>query len=261
MRAFFSLIFSVAIHVGLVATAFIYFPSAASQLRESLIVPVELVTLGPETNVRAARPEPEPEPELEPAPEPPAPEPEPAPETVPAEPEPIAQEPEPEPEAELEQTEPETPVEPEPEPEPEPNPFDLDALSGLVDRARQTGAPDRPAEEGAERRGAGAGTAMTATMADLFRAQASRCWRVPADAPNPDALRVSVDVWLERDGSLSQAPRLRDESRVRFSGDPFLRVAGERAVRAVVECAPYRMPADQYGAWRRITVNFDPSMY
>jgi hypothetical protein len=52
-----------------------------------------------------------------------------------------------------------------------------------------------------------------------------------------------------------------DEGRIRNSSNPFLRIAGERAVRAVVECAPYRMPADQYQTWRRITVNFDPSNY
>jgi hypothetical protein len=84
---------------------------------------------------------------------------------------------------------------------------------------------------------------------------------LPADAPDPSALRVSVDVQLERDGSLSAQPRLRDEGRIRNSSNPFLRIAGERAVRAVVECAPYRMPADQYQTWRRITVNFDPSNY
>lgn len=276
MRAASSFILSLVLHLALFASAFIYFPRAATQAGESVLVPVELVTLSDITNIRAARPDPQPEPEPEviERPQPVAPQPEPEPEPRQAEPEiiplPPTEEPQPEPEPEpVREPEPD-PVPPQPEPrrepertQPQPQPrqqqgLDLDALSTLVDRSRQTSAPTQ-AEQGDARQGAGAGTAMTATMADLFRSQASRCWREPADAPDPASLRVQVEVQLERDGSLSAPPRLVDSNRVLGSSNPYLRLAGERAVRAVIECAPYAMPAAQYQQWRRITVNFEPS--
>lgn len=278
MRAASSFILSLVLHLAVFAGAFIYFPRAATDSSESVLVPVELVTLADMTNIRAARPDPQPEPEPEEVierPQPVAPEPEPQPQPREAQPEiiplPPTEEAQPEPEPEpVREPEPEpTPPQPEPRPEPQrpqpqPRPqqqqgLDLDALSTLVDRSRQTSAPARPAEEGETRQGAGAGTAMTATMVDLFRSQASRCWREPADAPDPASLRVSVEVQLERDGSLSAPPRLVDSNRVLGSANPYLRLAGERAVRAVIECAPYAMPAGQYQQWRRITVHFEPS--
>ncbi|MFN3834560.1 MAG: hypothetical protein ACK4NO_01530 [Glycocaulis sp.] len=275
MRAASSFILSLVLHLAVFASAFIYFPRAATQTGESVLVPVELVTLADITNIRAARPDPQPEPEPEviERPQPVAPEPEPQPreaepEIIPLPPTEEAQ-PEPEPEPVREPEPQPVPPEPEPRPEPQrpqpqprpqqPQGLDLDALSTLVDRSRQTSAPARPADEGDTRQGAGAGTAMTATMADLFRSQASRCWREPADAPDPASLRVSVEVQLERDGSLSAQPRLVDSNRILGSSNPYLRLAGERAVRAVIECAPYAMPAGQYQQWRRITVHFEPS--
>ncbi|MGY6662592.1 MAG: hypothetical protein ACXIVO_09750 [Glycocaulis sp.] len=276
MRSFASFILSLVLHLSLFASAFIYFPRSASQLDgESVLVPVELVTLADITNIRAAAPDPvpEPEPEVIERPQPVAPEPEPEPQV--SEPEPIplppTEEPQPEPEPEPQPEREPDPVPPQPEPrreperpQPRPQPqqqqgLDLDALSTLVDRSRQQSAQNRPAEQGDTRQGAGAGTAMTATMADLFRSQTSRCWREPSDAPDPASLRVSVEVQLERDGSLSAPPRLVDANRVLGSPNPYMRLAGERAVRAVIECAPYTMPAGQYQQWRRITVNFEPS--
>jgi len=265
MRQALGFIVSALLHVALVATGFIYFPQAARYASDSVILPVELVTLADVTNVRAARREPEPVlPEPEPEPEPVAPEPEaqPEPETQ-SEPVPLPPEPEPEPEPE--------PVQPEPEPEPEPEPvqpparqpdpepergLDLDDLSRLVDRSRQESRAGA-AEEGETRRGAGEGTAMTATLQDMLRSQIARCTRSNADAPSNMDLRVVVELRLERDGSLSSPPRLRDESRVMNSSNPFLRVAGERAVRAVIDCQPYRLPPEAYAQWRLLEVNVD----
>jgi outer membrane biosynthesis protein TonB len=272
MRSLFAALLSAGLHIALVASAFIYFPRTMSSLEQTRIVPVELVSLGPTTNVRAARPEPEPvEPEPEPEPETPEPEPEPAePEPEPAqpepEPEPIAPEPETESEPEPEpipdepDAEPE-PVEPEPEPEPDPEPqrqqgLDLDRLSSLVDRSRETSA-SRNAETGEARGAAGSGTAMTATLSDMMSSQIARCVRSSADAPSDMELGVQVSVRLNRDGTLSDAPRLTNEARVLGSPNPYLRVAGQRALRAVIDCAPYRMPAENYQQWRLLEVNVD----
>ena len=37
-----------------------------------------------------------------------------------------------------------------------------------------------------------------------------------------------------------------------------MRSADEAARRAIVTCAPYKLPAEKYGTWRDITIDFDP---
>jgi outer membrane biosynthesis protein TonB len=274
MRQLLGLILSIAVHGALVASALVYFPAASRLAEQNRIIPVELVTLADTTNVRAARPEPEleieeePEPvELDPEPENQAPDPEtrPEPEIIPPEPDPVEPEadpvdptPEPEPEPD--------PVEPEPEPEPEPvrprpepeapTGLDLDSLSGLIDRSRSDRAANAD-ETGDTREGAGPGTAMTATLQALAASQIQRCTRSNADAPVNMDLAVVVRVRLERNGDLAEPPRLVDEGRVLNSPNPFLRVAGERALRAVIDCAPYELPAQNYAEWRLLEVNID----
>ena len=269
MRQVLGFILSTAIHGALLGSALVYFPAASRIAEQTRVVPVELVTLAETTNVRAARPEPEPEPEPDPVetdpepvsePEPRTPAPEPEPEVIPPEPEPAPEpdpqpvEPDPEPEPEPEPA----PPEPEPEPEPDPDPagLDLDDLSSLVDRSRDE-RRERAEETGEARRGAGPGAAMTATLQALAASQIQPCTRSNADAPADMDLAVVVRVRLERDGSLAEPPRLVDAARVMNSPNPFLRVAGERALRAVIECAPYELPAQNYAEWRLLEVNID----
>jgi len=266
MRQALGFILSLCIHAGLIASALIAFPQTRRLTEELTYVPVELVTLARETNVRAARPEPEPEPEevIEtPAPQP-APEPEPEPAQPEAQPEIIPPAPEAEPEPEP------TPPEPEPEPEPEPVPtprprepepqqpaLDLNALSQLVDRSRDNSAPQGQAETGEQRNSVGAGTDMTASLSAMAASHISRCIRSNADAPANMDLRVAMEVRLERNGRLSVPPRLIDEARIMNSPNSFLRVAGERALRGAIECQPYPLPPEHYAQWRVLRVNVD----
>lgn len=263
MRQVLGFLLSVFAHGALVASALVYFPSASRLADPSRVIPVELVTLGDTTNVRAARPEPEPE--LEPEPDPvetdPLPVTDPEPESAPPEPEPeiIPADPEPEPEPQPVEPEPEPepePVQPEPRREPEPRGLNLDDLSSLVDRSRDQ-RREQADETGDARRGAGPGTAMTATLQALAASQIQRCTRSNADAPANMDLAVVVRVRLERNGALAEPPRLVDENRVLNSPNPFLRVAGERALRAVIDCAPYDLPAQNYPEWRLLEVNID----
>jgi len=264
MRQALGFIASVLLHAAVAGAGLLYFPQASRLAADMIIVPVELVSLSDMTNIRAARPEPEPEIEPDIAEAPPLPEtaPEPVPEPVPetvrepeiippapqAEPEPAPPEPAPEP----------APPQPRERPrQPEPQGLDLADLSRLVDRSRERSTARQPAEEDQERRRAGAGTAMTATLQTMAASQIARCVRSNADAPADMNLAVVVEVRLERDGSLSRPPRLVDESRILNSPNPFLRVAGERAMRAVIECAPYRLPPEAYAEWRLLHVNVD----
>jgi len=266
MRQALGFIVSVLIHLGLVASALVAFPQARRLADELMVVPVELVTLSDITNVRAARPEPEPEPENIPdtpapqtAPEPvPVPETAPEPEIIPPAPEPEPEPQAPEPEPEPERPEPEPEPEPQsPEPEPEPQGLDLNSLSQLVDRSRESAAPQGQAETDETRQGAGAGTAMTATLQIMAASHLNRCIRSVADAPANMDLRVTIEIRLERNGRLSSTPRLIDEARIMNSPNSYLRVAGERAIRGAVRCEPYPFPPEHYQQWRVLRVNVD----
>lgn len=270
MRGFFLSLF---VHAGIIAAGLIYLPRAAQMFDVAPIIPIDIVTLGELTSVRARAPEPVPVPEeaVEEASiedeimaPPPAPEPEPEPEIAPevidvtpeAAPEPAVVAPEPEAEAPPPpvRTPPQRIVQPPPTRPAEPSLADLlGNLERQVAEARtDAGAPD----QGAQRDAVGSGATDTADLATLIRSQTYRCWRTVADMPNPENLGVIVEVRLNRDGSLSGAPRVEDLGRIQASGNSFWITAAERAQTAVLDCAPYSLPADRYSQWRLIEVNF-----
>lgn len=250
-------------------------------------IPVELVTVAPVTNVKAAAPEP-PKPEPEP-PKPEPPEPEPEPEPPPPEPEPEPAPPEPEPEPPPPEPEPEPPPPaPEPQPEPpKPEPakveppaaprkkppppkkkpeglasLDLDKLKDLAKKAQSDPrdpslTPDR---SDTIRSAAGKGTELTVSEVDAMKLHLAGCWRIPLDAPNPDSLVVRVRIKLNPDGRLSAPPELLDRARISLLGDSYLQAAADEASRAVIACEPYSfLPAERYSAWKEFVITFDPS--
>lgn len=271
---------SLLVHAGLIVAGMFYLPRAVQIMETTPYVPIELVTVADTTNVTAASPDPDPEPEPEEElpseeeptiedeivdPEPvsaPEPEPEPEPEAFDPDPEPVEEEPEPV--VEEEEPEPE-PVRADPRPEPareEPEEMDLGAMlanaAASVDAAREEAAAD---EDSARRRAVGDGQTNTATLQVILQNHLARCWRNSLDAPHPDELAVEVELTLDRNGELAGPPRLIDQNRVLNSTNPYLRVAGERALRAASICAPYPLPPEDYSEWRQITANFAPSLY
>ncbi len=206
------------------------------------VVPVEIVDVAAESNVRALAEE--------------------APEEEAAD-------------AEQEPTE----AEPEPAPTPAPAPAQRprvrtaeqeqeDFLAGLTDRSRE---PTRRRQEGerADRnqQGAGLGTAERATIEDraraLARAHLRRCWRMPLDLPDPDRLVVTIEFDLNRNGTLNGQPRVTNPRNYTF--DPPMRSAAEAALRAVRMCDPYPFPDDpvvgeHYEIWRNQVLRFGPNL-
>lgn len=273
----FGVVASILFHLAIIGAAFLS-PLAnwRPDVQSEPYIPLELIAeaeLDLTTSVPAARPEPEP---VEEEPEPDLPEP-----VIEEEPEPQPVEPEPEPEPEPVEPEPEPepePVEEEPEPEETPPPqepkrdeLDLDALSKLVDLEKENERSETPVETPSEtaevadtpRAAIGAGDRLTASDEAKMRAAVERCWNAGAiiGAPNPENLVVTLDIDLNRDGTLSGAPRVANALQINLSGNRFWKVAEQTAVRAVVSCAPYDfLPPDRYDTWKEFTLNFDPSV-
>jgi hypothetical protein len=227
-------------HVGFVMMTLLAWEARTALPEETgSVVPVEIVDVAAESNVRALAEE--------------APDEEVSPETTP------------------EEAEPEPAPAPEPEPrrprQPQNDRFNLDQVAGLLNKERE---PGRPRNEGerADRnqRGAGLGTAEVAALEDrgaaLVRAHLRRCWRMPLDLPDPERLVVRVEFDLNRNGTLNGQPRVL--SPTSYSFDPPMRTAVEAALRAVRQCDPYPFPDDpivgeHYQIWRTQIYTFRPA--
>jgi hypothetical protein len=155
--------------------------------------------------------------------------------------------------------------------------FDPDRISALLDRDPNTRPERREAEDNAadapwrqprsleeqatgnaEPRMAygapeGRDSRMSANEIDAFRAQISKCWTPPVGGLGSDRIVVKLRIGLREDGSLAHPPEVANQA-----ASPFFRPAAESAIRAVMQCQPYTMPAEKYDQWRDMLLTFDP---
>ncbi|MAV50247.1 MAG: hypothetical protein CME93_04715 [Hyphomonadaceae bacterium] len=278
---------SILLHLAVVGLGYLSWPVIASDDRSSedlFIVPVELVDLSETTNIAAVT-------EEAPAEEPPV-------EAVEEEPTETAMEelldellPEDElaTSGEFQQPEQAVPEETAPDfvpdaetAEPETaesdttQPLAADSLDSFLSQAESTFSSERPTRTQQEplrvperqledntqapivRRGAGARSANTARLEALLYSQLYRCWDGVDDQPQPDQLNVSLSVELDISGNLKGNIRWISPSRLPLGRSP-MRVAMERAQRAVQKCAPYNLPRQEYSSWQTINVNLGPA--
>ena len=274
---------SFALHGAAIFGGLFMYKGGVPPLPETRIIPIELVTVTETTNIRAAIKAPKPEkitpPEAEPmtleTPMENAPEeaeakeaPKEAPELVEVVKQAEVIVPDetalPVPDKEIEEVKPA---------EPEPPTFDLDKLASMIDRSRET-APEKNQQKVLQsesnnyvfaensRAGSGEGTAMTVNEMDALQSAMYKCWRMPADAKNPEKLIVRLSVKILPDGYV-QDVKIIDKARQRRNdpGNPFWDVAEQRAVRAVSQCGPYDfLPAEKYSQWKDMTLNFRPEV-
>lgn len=282
--------FSVLLHVAIITIALVGLPSPKLEPVEiAQPIPIEIleideytrITRAPEPEAEPAPPEPEPEPEPQEAPEP---EPQPVAEPAPPAPTPPPAEPTPPPPT----PEPEPAPAPDPEPEPEPQEkvnvappqppaprlrptppkrpvqqkpsFDAGRIAALLDKLPEerqpTPAQPAPTQSVPQQSRIGAQTSLTISELDFMRQQISACWSPPVGATNAADLVVTMNIWLNRDGSLSRPPQVKGSNFVLSS---YQQAAQEAALRAVRRCAPYRLPVEKYSSWREIELRFDPS--
>lgn len=253
---------SVMLHVAIIGATLFTFAHAKLDIADEAppIIPVDLVTIAKKTNVaptvkfepKEAKEQVEPEKlaAIQP-PKPPTIEPQAEvapPEQAPSEP------------AFKKEVAPIVPkVRPRPQPTETPKkPADQD-FSKLLDKL--TSAPAAPkGAKVADRtiKGAGAQSAMTLDLVDALKNQIRPCWSPQVGAPRAEELIVDFDLFLNPDGSVAQAPQLTASSRAQAASDPYTKAAAAAALRAIYQCAPYKLPQDRYSDWREITFRFDP---
>jgi outer membrane biosynthesis protein TonB len=85
----------------------------------------------------------------------------------------------------------------------------------------------------------------SATWGAMFQQQVERCWKKPfggIESQNPEA---AFSIRLKRDGTLETTPVPEGTP-----ATPYLRVYQESALRAIIECQPYRLPAAWFDEWK-----------
>jgi outer membrane biosynthesis protein TonB len=85
----------------------------------------------------------------------------------------------------------------------------------------------------------------SATWGAMFRQQVERCWKKPYGGIEQQKSEAAFAIRLNRDGRLEGMPVPEGTP-----ATPYLKVYQESALRAIIECQPYRLPAAYFDEWK-----------
>ena len=100
-----------------------------------------------------------------------------------------------------------------------------------------------------DQRALGKSTGMSAnnsaTWGAMFKQQVERCWKKPYGGIEVQQTEAAFAIRLKRDGTLEGMPVPEGTP-----ATPYLRVYQESALRAIIECQPYNLPAAYFDEWK-----------
>jgi colicin import membrane protein len=144
---------------------------------------------------------------------------------------------------------------PPPQPQkPKERTFDQTKIAALLDKrdpTRQAATGETLNSNAALGLAKGKAADNSATWGALFKSEVERCWKKPyggIESQNPE---VAFTIKLKRDGTLEGMP-VPEET----PATPYLRVYQESALRAIIECQPYSLPAAYFEEWKYFTPVF-----
>ncbi|WKA29643.1 cell envelope integrity protein TolA [Bradyrhizobium roseum] len=126
--------------------------------------------------------------------------------------------------------------------------FDQNQIAALLDKrdpSRQAVTNDTLNSNAALGTSRGAAADNSATWGAMFQRQVERCWKKPYGALESQKPQVAFAIRLKRDGMLEGTPVPEG-----VPATPYLRVYQESALRAILECQPYKLPANLYEEWK-----------
>jgi len=133
--------------------------------------------------------------------------------------------------------------------------FDQTQIAALLDKrdpSRQAVAGDTLNSNAALGLAKGTAANNSATWGAMFRQQVLRCWKQPYGSIEATRIEVEYNIKLKKDGSLEAMPVA-----VTSPTSPFQRVFLESGLRAIIECAPYRLPPQFFAEWQAFIPVFD----
>jgi outer membrane biosynthesis protein TonB len=126
--------------------------------------------------------------------------------------------------------------------------FDQNQIAALLDKrdpSRQAATGETLNSNAALGTAKGAAADNSATWGSMFQRQVERCWKKPYGGIESQKPEVAFAIRLKRDGTLEGAPVPEGTP-----ATPYLRVYQESALRAIIECQPYKLPAAFYEEWK-----------
>ena len=85
----------------------------------------------------------------------------------------------------------------------------------------------------------------SATWGSMFKQQVERCWKKPYGGIESQKPEAAFAIRLKRDGTLEGMPVPEGAP-----ATPYLRVYQESALRAIIECQPYKLPSAFFEEWK-----------
>ena len=132
--------------------------------------------------------------------------------------------------------------------------FDQSKIAALLDKrdpSRQAVTGDTLNSNAALGLSKGKAADNSATWGVIFKDQVLRCWKKPYGGLDAARIVVEFDIKLKRDGSLEAMP-----SPLTKPATPYERVFLESGLRAIIECAPYRLPPAFFQEWQAFIPSF-----
>ena len=126
--------------------------------------------------------------------------------------------------------------------------FDQSKIAALLDKrdpSRQAVAGDTLNSNAALGLAHGKSADNSATWGALFKQQVERCWKKPYGGIESQKPEAAFAIRLKRDGTLEGMPVPEGSPTT-----PYLRVYQESALRAIIECQPYNLPAAFFEEWK-----------
>jgi outer membrane biosynthesis protein TonB len=133
--------------------------------------------------------------------------------------------------------------------------FDQSKIAALLDKrdpSRQAATGETLNSNAALGLAKGAAANNAATWGSMFKEQVLRCWKKPYGGLEAARFEVEFNIKLKRDGSLEAMPVA-----VSSASTPYQRVFMESGLRAIIECAPYRLPPGFFAEWQAFIPVFD----
>jgi len=127
-------------------------------------------------------------------------------------------------------------------------PFDQSKIAALLDKrdpSRQAVTGETLNSNAALGLAHGKSTDNSATWGSMFKQQVERCWKKPYGGIESQKPEAALAIRLKRDGTLEGMPVPEGTP-----ATPYLRVYQESALRAIIECQPYNLPAAFFEEWK-----------
>jgi len=126
--------------------------------------------------------------------------------------------------------------------------FDQSKIAALLDKrdpTRMAAAGDTLNSNAALGLSHGKAADNSATWGAMFKSQVERCWKKPYGGIEAQQTEAAFIIRLKRDGTLEGMPVPEGTP-----STPYLRVYQESALRAIIECQPYKLPAAYFDEWK-----------